>query len=165
MQSTRLISSFPKEGGRLRWATEWQPSRKAPGGQAVNGYWQSGVKIKVNRVGHECPTHMSRYFLAGSVAGESGALGGNVAAFFGGGFLVASARLRSWWRRSWNCWSEFCFFMPQSCHRLPAGESHPRYQPAIRPDGSKLPPEPFLPFLVSRSNQTTSAVLYVHSRT
>jgi hypothetical protein len=42
-------------------------------------------------------------------------------AFFGGGFLAASARLRSWWRRSWNCWSEACFFIPQSCHRLVQG--------------------------------------------
>src|ERR1700723_2380625 len=37
--------------------------------------------------------------------------------FFCGGFFAASAsaRLRSWWRRSWNCWSDACFFMAGSC--------------------------------------------------
>src|SRR5260370_42223270 len=29
-------------------------------------------------------------------------------------FFAASARFRSWWRRSWNCWSDACFFMVQS---------------------------------------------------
>src|SRR5580704_6382374 len=48
-------------------------------------------------------------------AGAGVALAG--AAFLGRDFLAASARWRSWWRRSWNGWSEACFFIPSSCHR------------------------------------------------
>ena len=46
-------------------------------------------------------------------AGAGVALAG--AAFLGRDFLAASARWRSWWRRSWNCWSDACFFMADYC--------------------------------------------------
>ncbi len=55
------------------------------------------------------------YFLGAESGGGAGVATGGC---FGVGFRAASARLRCWWRRSWDCWSEACFFIASSWHRL-----------------------------------------------